>query len=190
MIRKLFWFFFSIFFILLVIGSGLVVWGYGYITRDLPQLSSINDYHPAAVTKVFSADNTLIAEFYKERRYPVKITEVPKIVRQAFLAAEDASFYTHPAIDPYSILRAFVKNLRAGSAKQGASTITQQVVKNLLLTPERKMERKIKEAILGLSLGRETHQGPRFLRFISTRSFLATTRTELRLPPSVISTKI
>lgn len=152
MIRKLFWFFFSLFFVFLLIGSGLAVWGYGYITRDLPQLDSINDYLPASVTKVFASDGALIAEYYKERRYPVKFDEIPKVIREAFLAAEDASFYKHPGIDPWSIARAFVKNLQAGSTKQGASTITQQVVKNLLLTPERKIERKLKEAILSYRL--------------------------------------
>lgn len=135
--------------VLLAIAVGIfATWGYMYVTRDLPQLNRIEDYRPPAVTKVFSSDGALIAEFFEERRYPVKLNEVPPFVRNAFLAAEDSSFYSHPGIDVVSILRAFVKNFQSGSTKQGASTITQQVVKNLLLSPKKDYRRKIKEAIL------------------------------------------
>lgn len=152
MLRKIFWFLFALGFVGLLVGAGVGVWGYFYLTRDLPQLSSVNDYRPPSVTKVYASDGSLVAEFFREKRYPVKLNEVPPVVRNAFLAAEDASFYNHPGIDLFSILRAFIKNLQAGSAKQGASTITQQVVKNLLLTPERKIQRKLKEAILSYRL--------------------------------------
>ncbi len=133
-------------------GAVFLVWGYLYITRDLPRLDNIEDYKPPAVTKVFDSTDNLIAEFYTERRYPVGIAEIPEYVKHAFIAAEDASFYRHPGIDIVSILRAAVKNLQAGSKKQGASTITQQVVKKLLLTPEKDYRRKIKEAILSYRL--------------------------------------
>ena len=128
--------------------AGGATWAYLYFTRDLPNIASVDDYNPPAVSSIYSNDGTLVAEFYEEKRYPVKLTEVPILVRQAFLAAEDANFYNHQGIDPISILRAVVKNFMAGSTKQGASTITQQVVKNLLLTPERNLQRKVKEAIL------------------------------------------
>jgi penicillin-binding protein 1A len=121
-------------------------------TSDLPKISKIEDYKPAAVTKVLSADGSLIGEFFKERRYPVKLSEIPNVVRQAVLAAEDASFYTHPGIDFMSIIRAAVKNLESGKSSQGGSTITQQVVKNLLLSPKKTFERKIKEAVLSYQL--------------------------------------
>ena len=101
-------------------------WAYYYLTRDLPRLSRIEDYTPPAVSRVLARDGTLLAEFYSERRYPVKLQEVPDMVRKAFLAAEDASFYSHHGIDPVSIARAVVKNMQSGNAKQGASTITQQ----------------------------------------------------------------
>jgi len=114
---------------------GFLTWGYFYITRDLPKLENVQDYRPPAVSKIFDSANQQIAEFYLERRYPVSITEVPNFVKHAFIAAEDASFYSHPGIDLISIARAVVKNFQAGSKKQGASTITQQVVKKLLLTP-------------------------------------------------------
>jgi penicillin-binding protein 1A len=148
------WLLYSFLFFLLLCAGGAVflTWGYYRITRDLPELSSIEDYKPDAVTKVYANDGTLIAEFFDQRRYPVKISEVPRMVINCFLAAEDAHFYSHKGIDYTSILRAVFKNLRAGNARQGGSTITQQVVKNLLLTPEKKYERKIKEAILSYRL--------------------------------------
>ena len=124
------------------------------LLRDLPKFERVEDYRPAAISQVYSDDGTLVGEYYMEegRRYPIKIAEVPVRVRNAFLAAEDASFYSHKGIDPTSILRAIYTNLRQGEAKQGGSTITQQVVKNLLLTPEKKLERKAKEAILSFQL--------------------------------------
>jgi penicillin-binding protein 1A len=148
-------------FLLIVVTCGLAtslvcaligVWGYFFITRDLPKLSRIEDYKPAAVTRVLSSEGNLIAEFYSERRYPVKLAEVPDVIRRAFLAAEDSSFYSHPGIDLVSILRAVVKNMQSGGVKQGASTITQQVVKNLLLSSEKSFDRKAKEAILSYRL--------------------------------------
>ena len=152
LLKKLFVICLLLGFVLVTIGVGVSLWGFRYITRDLPDVKTINQYRPSAVTKVFASDGTLIAEFFKERRYPLKLGEIPAVVKNAFLAAEDGSFYRHPGIDPYSIVRAFVNNLQSGNAKQGASTITQQVVKNLLLTPERTAERKLKEAILSYRL--------------------------------------
>ena len=152
MLKKIFWIGFSLFILALAAGSIFATWGYLRITRDLPKLSTIQDYRPPAVSKVFSNDGTLIAEFYEQKRYPVKAAEIPKMLINAFLAAEDVNFYSHQGIDFVSILRAFYKNLQAGSARQGGSTITQQVVKNLLLTSERKLERKVKEAILSYRL--------------------------------------
>ncbi len=148
---------FLLFILVVATSLGLVstlfaTWGYYFLTRDLPHFSRIEDYKPPAVTQVLSRDGTLMAEFYTERRYPVKLIEVPDMVRKAFLAAEDASFYSHHGIDPVSIARAIYKNLQSGNVKQGASTITQQVVKNLLLTPEKSLIRKAKEAILSYRL--------------------------------------
>jgi penicillin-binding protein 1A len=141
-------------FSLACVGALFGAWGYFYLTRDLPRMARIEDYQPPAVTRVLGRDGTLLAEFFAEKRYPVKIAEVPDRVRKAFLAAEDASFYSHHGIDPVSIMRAVYKNLQSGNAKQGASTITQQVVKNLLLTPEKSLVRKGKEAILSYRLER------------------------------------
>lgn len=135
-----------------IIGVAGGIYFYLRLTRDLPQISNLNDYRPKAVTSIYSNDGTLIAELYEERRYPVPFEKIPLIVRQSFLAAEDANFYSHPGIEFISILRAFWVNLRKKSAKQGASTITQQIVKSLLLSREKTMERKAKEAILSYRL--------------------------------------
>lgn len=152
MLKKLFWFFVVVSFFGMLLGVGVCTWGYFYFTRDLPLLTSIDDYRPPAVTRVLSSEGKLVGEFYRERRYPAKFAEIPLQVRQAFLAAEDALFYKHPGINPLSIIRAFIKNIESGSTTQGGSTITQQVVKNLLLTPEKRLNRKIKEAILSYRL--------------------------------------
>lgn len=125
---------------------------YTDLTRDLPKIESIADYTPKAVTEILSDDGTLMAEVFDERRYLVDLEKVPVLVRNAFLAAEDANFYEHPGIDFVSILRAVIMNLRKKTSSQGASTITQQVVKSLLLTPEKTYRRKAREAILSYQL--------------------------------------
>ncbi|MCB0358111.1 MAG: PBP1A family penicillin-binding protein [Bdellovibrionales bacterium] len=125
---------------------------YHQLTRDLPRIERLSDYQPKAVTQILAADGTLVGEAYDERRYPVDFSEIPLVLRQAFLAAEDANFYTHPGIDLTSILRALWVNLREAGTVQGGSTITQQVVKSLLLSRERTYERKAKEAILSYRL--------------------------------------
>ena len=121
---------------------------YFYLSDALPKITSLADYHPSIITTVYSDDNRKIAEFYKERRIVVPLSKIPGQLQQAFIAAEDARFYKHQGIDFFSIIRAFIKNIEAGAIVQGGSTITQQVTKSFLLTPERSYERKIKEAIL------------------------------------------
>jgi penicillin-binding protein 1A len=154
MIRKVLLLLSTVMLALLSVAMLFGVWGYYYLVRDLPKLARIEDYKPPAVTRVLASDGTLLAEFFSERRYPVKLHEVPDVIRKAFLAAEDAAFYSHHGIDPVSIVRAAVKNMQNRRAKQGASTITQQVVKNLLLSSEKSLERKGKEAILSYRLER------------------------------------
>ncbi len=130
--------------------AAIAVWR--ELTQDLPAVTELLDYRPPIATRVYAADGTSIGEFYVERRYLVPIADVPEHVRLAFLAAEDADFYRHPGIDPTGIVRAMWANFQRGEIVQGASTITQQVVKQLLLTPERSFERKSKEMILALEL--------------------------------------
>ncbi|MBN1208632.1 MAG: PBP1A family penicillin-binding protein [Myxococcaceae bacterium] len=124
------------------------VGAYLYFSQGLPSVEALRNYQPPQVTKVTCADGSVCAEFYKERRTRVRIEELPKHVRDAFLAAEDADFYKHEGLDFFGITRAAIKNLIPGRRTSGASTITQQVVKNLLLTPERRLSRKIREWIL------------------------------------------
>ncbi len=121
---------------------------YKYFSEDLPQISSLRDYRPPVVSTVYSDDNRVIAEFFKERRIVVPFREIPPMLVNAFIAAEDSRFYEHQGIDLISIVRAAIKNVEAGTVVQGGSTITQQVTKSFLLTPEKKFRRKIKEAIL------------------------------------------
>ncbi|HEX6764516.1 MAG TPA: PBP1A family penicillin-binding protein [Polyangiaceae bacterium] len=109
-------------------------------------------YDPPQVTRVLARDGSVLASLFIERRTVIPFAEIPRHVKLAFLAAEDASFYEHQGLDYLGMVRALVVNLRAGRAKQGASTITQQVIKNVVLGPERSYERKIKETILARRL--------------------------------------
>ncbi|MEE2959416.1 MAG: PBP1A family penicillin-binding protein [Myxococcota bacterium] len=120
--------------------------------NELPKIDTIDDYEPTQGTKVFAKNGELIAHFATQRRTVVQIDSLPKYVIHAFLAAEDSSFYDHPGLDLVGITRAFVKNLRPGARLQGASTITQQLVKTLLVGDERSYTRKLKEAFLSLKL--------------------------------------
>jgi len=121
---------------------------YYYLSEDLPRIATLADYRPPSITAVYSDDNRKIAEFYKERRVVVPLSQIPTRLTEAFIAAEDARYFKHQGIDFLSIVRAFFKNLEAGTIVQGGSTITQQVTKSFFLTPERSYERKLKEAIL------------------------------------------
>lgn len=119
-----------------------------YISFDLPDIKSLDDYKPSVPSRILSSDNVVLLEVGKEDRDVVPISEVPKSVISAFIAAEDDNFYNHSGIDYKGILRATLINLKAGRVVQGASTITQQVAKSLLLTSERTFSRKIKDLLL------------------------------------------
>ncbi len=119
-----------------------------YMMLELPPISSLKNYRPAMVTEVYSSDGVTLAYWYKEKRWPVSIKKLPKRLVYAFLAAEDARFYEHRGIDFLGVIRAAIKNVEAGTIVQGASTITQQVTRSLLLSPRRSWQRKLKEAIL------------------------------------------
>jgi len=119
-----------------------------YLVARLPRVDNLTYYKPPIVSQVFGDDGTLVGEFYLERRIVVPIDKMPRKLIQAFVAAEDSNFYSHRGIDYFGIVRAAVKNVISMRKKEGASTITQQVTKSMLLTPEKKFSRKIKEAIL------------------------------------------
>jgi penicillin-binding protein 1A len=133
--------------VLLAIAGGAT---YAYYSQGLPSVEALRNYALPQVTKVRCGDGTVCAEFFmpQGRRTVVQLEHLPPHVRNAFLAAEDADFYKHEGLDFFGIVRAAVKNLIPGSRKSGASTLTQQVVKNMLLTPERSLSRKIREWIL------------------------------------------
>lgn len=139
-----------LFLMLLAVGATAGI--FLYLGRDLPKISTLKNYHPPIITKVYSDDNRVIAEFFRERRIVLPLEQIPLMLQQAFIAAEDARFYKHQGIDLISIIRAFYRNLEAGTIVQGGSTITQQVTKSFLLTPERSYERKIKEAMLAYQI--------------------------------------
>lgn len=127
----------------------LAVSGYVfYLMAKLPRVDRLADYKPPIVSQVFGDDGTLVGEFYLERRIVVPVNKMPRKLIQAFVSAEDSNFYTHKGIDYLGILRAAFKNVITMSKKEGASTITQQVTKSMLLSPEKKFSRKFKEAIL------------------------------------------
>lgn len=133
----------------LVVVGMLGIGGYvAYLMVRLPKIDRLTDYKPPIVSQVYGDDGTLVGEFYLERRLVVPVSKMPRKLIQAFVAAEDSSFYSHRGIDYFGILRAAFKNLLSMRKKEGASTITQQVTKTMLLTPEKKLSRKIKEAIL------------------------------------------
>ena len=133
---------------IIVVGGLGLLGAYFFLSESLPKISSLTDYHPSVITEVYSEDHKKIAEFYKERRIVIPLPEMPDMLTEAFVAAEDARFYKHRGIDLLSIMRAFFKNIEAGTIVQGGSTITQQVTKSFFLTPERSYTRKLKEAIL------------------------------------------
>lgn len=125
---------------------------YLYFARDLPSVDSLRHYHPPQVTKVTCADGSICAEFFLERRTVIDADTLPAHVRNAFVAAEDAEFYHHDGLDYVGMIRAGLKAFLPGGHMTGASTITQQACRNLLLSQERTLSRKIREWILSLRM--------------------------------------
>lgn len=133
---------------------GLVLYIY-IISLELPSTDEFSKFKYTEPMVVYDSKGTVIAELGAERRYPVPIEEMPKYVYQAVVAVEDGRFYEHSGIDPWGIARAMVANIKAGRMVEGGSTLTQQLVKVIYLTPERKLKRKIKEAIIAYRLDKE-----------------------------------
>ena len=124
------------------------------LNAQLPQMISLEDYIDATpqVSKVYGRNGEQIGEFYREKRNLTELEEIPEVVRKAFLAAEDSSFYEHSGINYVGIMRAIIANIKAGRKVQGASTITQQVARSILLTREKTYTRKIKEVLLSFKM--------------------------------------
>ncbi|MGM4988084.1 penicillin-binding protein 1A [Tardiphaga sp. 841_E9_N1_2] len=144
----------TVVFLVGVAAAAGLIWHY---SKDLPDYSQLQDYEPPVMTRVHAADGALLGEYSKERRLYLPIQAVPKLVINAFLAAEDKNFYEHGGLDYSGMARAMVlyaQNLGSNRRPQGASTITQQVAKNFLLTNEVSFTRKIKEALLAMRIER------------------------------------
>jgi penicillin-binding protein 1A len=124
------------------------------LTRDLPQIQSLESYKPSAITRIYSADQVLLKELFVEKRDPVALSQIPDYLKTALLTTEDRHFYEHSGLAIKGILRAMVQNIRKGRFVQGASTLTQQLAKTLFLTPRKTLSRKLREAVLALQLER------------------------------------
>ena len=144
----------TILFLVGIAGVAGLMWHY---SKDLPDYSQLQDYEPPVMTRVHATDGSLLAEYAKERRLYLPIQAVPKMVINAFISAEDKNFYDHGGLDFQGIMRAgilYLQNFGSSRRPQGASTITQQVAKNFLLTNEVSFTRKIKEALLAMKIER------------------------------------
>ncbi|RBW60165.1 penicillin-binding protein 1A [Ruegeria sp. A3M17] len=138
----------GIFMAALVVGA--IFWMYG---RDLPSHESLAQYKPPTISRIYSGEGQLIDEFAQERRLFTPSEEIPDLVKQAFISAEDKNFYSHQGYDPRGIIAAGVEAVKSkGETLRGASTITQQVMKNFLLSGDKRVERKIQEIILATRL--------------------------------------
>ncbi len=137
---------------MILLGSIGIIYLFYNNSQDLPSYKQLEEYHPPIVTRFYSADGKLLEEYAKEHRLFLPSNDIPKLVKNAFIAAEDKHFYTNHGIDLVGITRAALKNIISSTQGKrslvGGSTITQQVVKNFLLTKEKSLSRKIKEAIL------------------------------------------
>src|SRR6188472_1144076 len=143
--------------IVFLVGVGAAAGLIWHFSRDLPDYSQLQDYEPPVMTRVHASDGALLGEYSKERRLYLPIQAMPKLVTNAFLAAEDKNFYEHGGIDFTGMARAavmYAQNFGSNKRPQGASTITQQVAKNFLLTNEVSFTRKIKEALLAMRIER------------------------------------
>ncbi len=142
----------------LITSTGIGLW---YLwSSNLPYIGSLRDYNPPVITEVLADDGQIIGQFSDERRILVPLDEISRYIIDAFIAAEDARFFQHRGIDLSSILRALLKNIKAGRIEQGGSTITQQVTKSLLLKNFAKTyKRKVREVLLSLQIEREFSKG-------------------------------
>ncbi|MEN3045478.1 MAG: PBP1A family penicillin-binding protein [Candidatus Hydrothermales bacterium] len=137
--------------ILIFLFFGLIFY---HFSRDLPPLELVHLYKPARVTHVYDRENNVVYEFFIEKREPTKLDSISPKIQRAFITLEDKRFYSHFGIDPIRLIKAFFVNIREGEYVQGASTITQQLARNMFLTFEKTIDRKIKEIILALILER------------------------------------
>ena len=154
---KLFSYFITLMFLFIISGIAIFFYGLWYFGKNLPDYKELSKYNPDVVTRIHAGNGALLAEYATQKRVFVPINVIPKKVIDAFISAEDKDFYNHFGIDLVATLRALITNVKnIGTTKRliGASTITQQVAKNFLLSSEMSYERKIKEAILAIRIER------------------------------------
>jgi penicillin-binding protein 1A len=171
---RFFGFLFALGTLVFIVGVGAISGLIYHYNKDLPDYSQLQDYEPPVMTRVHAADGELLAEYAKQRRLYLPIQAIPKLVTNAFISAEDKNFYEHPGLDISGIFRAgmvYAQNVGKGRRPQGASTITQQVAKNFLLTNEVSFDRKIKEALLALKIER-TYSKERILELYLNEIYL------------------
>jgi penicillin-binding protein 1A len=137
----------------LAVGAA-ALWAFTILPRSLPSVTALETFQPLAGTKVYDDNDEIITELHVERRIFVPLAHIPQTLRDAVIATEDRRFYSHFGVDPIGIARAIWQNYRRGRIVEGGSTITQQLTKVLFLTPDKSLERKIKEAVLALELER------------------------------------
>jgi penicillin-binding protein 1A len=138
--------------VLLLLVSGGAAGAFWYISQDLPSLNSVTAYQPSLVSRVYSDDRAVVGQFFVERRILTPLSDIPQSFIHAVIAVEDARFFEHPGLDVIGIARAGWMNLRRGGKVEGASTITQQLARALLLSPERTYMRKVKELLLAYKI--------------------------------------
>lgn len=152
-------------------GSAAAVYIYN-ITSELPRLEKEAVLPPAQTTRIYAADGSLIASLHaEENRLVVKLDDIAPVMQKAVIAIEDERFYEHKGVDPIAILRSLIVDIRTGSPSQGASTITQQYVKNIYLSPEKTIERKIKEAILAYEAEKKYSKNTILEKYLNTVYF-------------------
>src|SRR5438552_16641684 len=138
-----------------VVAAGIsAFWVLTILPRSLPSVTQLESFEPSVGSKIYDENDEPITEFHVERRIFVPLAQMPPALKQAVIATEDARFYSHFAVDPMGIARAVYQNFRRGRTVEGGSTSTQQLAKILFLTPDRSLERKLKEAALAVELAR------------------------------------
>jgi penicillin-binding protein 1A len=130
------------------------LWAFAILPRSLPPVTALESFQPAQGSRIFDDNDELVTELHVERRIFVPLAQIPQSLRDAIIATEDRRFYSHWGVDPIGIARAVVQNYRRGRIVEGGSTITQQLTKVLFLTPDKSLERKLKEAVLAVELER------------------------------------
>ena len=142
--------------LVLIAGSLIIFFSlYLYVSPQLPSISGLSDIRLQVPLRIYSSDGALLGEFGEKRRTPKPIDEIPLLMQQAFLSAEDDRFYQHPGVDYQGILRAVVHLIKTGERGQGGSTITMQLARNFYLSREKTYTRKLNEIFLALKIENE-----------------------------------